>query len=188
MAAERTYFAWLRTGLQAIGVSLAVGRVIPALIDTSNVAYVLLGLGYGVLGGFLVCYALVRARQLETAPRHGDAVGMDGWAPALVTGSTLVLVVATCVMVLESLWTPLSRLSRRHRQDHAAPDVPLPVAPELCSERCAALAAAVQRERRGRLGLGGGARDHATVGEVHGHEPLDRPQKGRPAARAATSC
>jgi len=69
MAAERTYFAWLRTGLQAIGVSLTVGRVIPALIDTSNVAYVLLGLGYGVLGGFLVCYALVRARQLETAPR-----------------------------------------------------------------------------------------------------------------------
>ena len=103
MAAERTYLAWLRTGLGAIGVSLAVGRVIPALLGTSHAAYTLLGLGYGVLGGFLVCYALLRARRLQAALAHGERVRMDGWALVFTTGFTLVLAVATCVMIIQTL-------------------------------------------------------------------------------------
>ena len=41
LAAERTYLAWLRTGLGAIGVALTVGRLIPALIGGSRVVMVL---------------------------------------------------------------------------------------------------------------------------------------------------
>ncbi len=54
LAAERTYLAWLRTGLGAIGVALAVGRLIPALLGGSRVAYAALGAGYGVLGAFII--------------------------------------------------------------------------------------------------------------------------------------
>ena len=50
LAAERTYLAWLRTGLGALGLSLAVGRLIPALIDSSHVAFAVLGVGYGAAG------------------------------------------------------------------------------------------------------------------------------------------
>lgn len=100
MAAERTYLAWLRTGLGAIGVSLAVGRLIPALLDEAHAAYSWLGVGYGVLGVFLVCYALLRVRRLQTALERGDPVHVDWWALVVATGLTLTLAVATIVMVL----------------------------------------------------------------------------------------
>jgi uncharacterized membrane protein YidH (DUF202 family) len=45
LAAERTYLAWLRTGLGALGLALAVGRLLPALIDVSHVEFGLLGIG-----------------------------------------------------------------------------------------------------------------------------------------------
>ena len=45
MAAERTYLAWLRTGLGALGLSLAVGRLIPALIGAGRAPFAALGVG-----------------------------------------------------------------------------------------------------------------------------------------------
>jgi putative membrane protein len=100
LAAERTYLAWLRTGLGAIGVSLAVGRLIPALLDSDNVGYALLGIGYGLLGGFLIAYALLRARHLQAALARNERVTLDWWALSLVTLVGLALAVATIAMVL----------------------------------------------------------------------------------------
>ncbi len=51
LAAERTYLAWLRTGLGALGLALAVGRLIPALVDVSHVEFGLLGEQYVLVGG-----------------------------------------------------------------------------------------------------------------------------------------
>ena len=53
LAAERTYLAWLRTGLAALGLALAVGRLIPALIDVHRAPFAALGLGYGIRAGVI---------------------------------------------------------------------------------------------------------------------------------------
>jgi inner membrane protein YidH len=100
MAAERTYLAWLRTGLGALGVAIAVGRIVPVLIGGSHVAYALLGIGYAVLGIFLVVYAIVRAKRLDAALRAGTLLDLDWWALVTATVIGVVLAVATIVMVV----------------------------------------------------------------------------------------
>jgi putative membrane protein len=100
MAAERTYLAWLRTGLGAIGVALAVGRLVPVLIGGSHVAYALLGAGYGVLGIFLIAYALVRARRIEAALAANAPIALGWWALSVTTVLGLVLAIATIAMVV----------------------------------------------------------------------------------------
>jgi uncharacterized membrane protein YidH (DUF202 family) len=103
LAAERTYLAWLRTGLGAIGVALAVGRLIPALLGGSRVAYATLGAGYGVLGAFIIAYAVVRVRRINAALEAGGPVAPDWWAVIVVTAMSLALALATIVMVLVSV-------------------------------------------------------------------------------------
>jgi inner membrane protein YidH len=102
LAAERTYLAWLRTGLGAVGVALAVGRLIPALIGGSALAYAVLGVGYGLLGALMVAYALVRARRVSGALAGNEPVGPDWWAVVVVTIWSLALAVMTIVLVLAS--------------------------------------------------------------------------------------
>ena len=53
LAEERTFLAWFRSGLAAIAVSLAVGRLLPALVEGDQRVYRLLGIGYGLLGDLL---------------------------------------------------------------------------------------------------------------------------------------
>src|SRR5438034_1320135 len=50
LANERTYLAWWRTGLTAIAVSLAAGRVVPTLAHATAWPYELAGAGFAVLG------------------------------------------------------------------------------------------------------------------------------------------
>lgn len=100
LAAERTYLAWLRTGLGAIGVSLAVGRLLPALLGDSHPGYAWLGAGYGALGIFFIAYALLRARRLQSALSAGHAIGLDWWALTVATVAGLLLGIVTIVMVL----------------------------------------------------------------------------------------
>jgi putative membrane protein len=100
LAAERTYLAWLRTGLAAIGIALAVGRLIPALIDASQTAFAVLGIGYGLLGVFLIVYAAVSARRVRQALEEDRALPSD-WAAMLVTtAGALVLAAITMVMLV----------------------------------------------------------------------------------------
>ncbi len=100
LAAERTYLAWLRTGLGAIGVALAVGRLLPVLIGGSHREYGLLGVGYGVLGVFLIGYALLRARRVRAAIESDRPLPLDAWALVVTTALGLVLAIATIVLVL----------------------------------------------------------------------------------------
>ena len=67
LAAERTYLAWLRTGLAALGLALAVGRLIPALIDVHRAPFAALGLGYGHFGAFLIAYAAYNPLSVRAA-------------------------------------------------------------------------------------------------------------------------
>jgi putative membrane protein len=103
LAAERTYLAWLRTGMGSIGVALAVGRLVPVLLGSSHLAYAWLGAGYGVLGIFLIGYALLRAKRVSDALRANADIALDWWALALATTLGLTLAVATIVMIIAEL-------------------------------------------------------------------------------------
>ena len=98
LAAERTYLAWLRTGLAAIGIALAVGRLIPALIDASQSAFAVLGIGYAVMGIYLIVYAAVSARRIQRALEEDRPLPSD-WA-AILTTTVGALVLATMTMVM----------------------------------------------------------------------------------------
>ena len=100
LAAERTYLAWLRTGLGALGMALAVGRLLPALIDASHLAFGLLGGGFAVLGVFLLVLAAYRAQRTRTALEAGTPLPTDFWAVWVLTAASCVLAVGTIVLVI----------------------------------------------------------------------------------------
>jgi len=99
LAAERTYLAWLRTGLGALGLALAVGRLVPALIDVSHVEFGLLGIGYGALGIFLLCMSAYRAQRVRHALAAQRALPSDAWAILVLTATSLVLAVFTVILI-----------------------------------------------------------------------------------------
>jgi putative membrane protein len=103
LAAERTYLAWLRSGLAALGIALAVGRLIPALIKTSHVEFALLGIGYAALGvGFLVIGAY-RAQRVRTALAADQPLPVDAWTVWVPTVAGLVLAAATMLMLVAEI-------------------------------------------------------------------------------------
>ena len=79
LAAERTYLAWLRTGLGALGLALAVGRLLPALVDADHTAFGVLGAGYGLLGVFVLFLGAYRAQRVRSALAAGRPVPTDFW-------------------------------------------------------------------------------------------------------------
>ena len=100
LAAERTYLAWLRTGLGALGLALAVGRLLPALIDASHLAFGLLGGGFAALGVFVLLLAAYRAQRTRTALAAGSPLPMDFWAVWVLTAGSCALAVATIVLIV----------------------------------------------------------------------------------------
>ena len=95
LAEERTFLAWLRTGLAAIAVSLAVGRLLPALLDADQDVYRVLGVGYGLLGIFLMVYGAIRQRVVERHLVAGGFAPLPLWVVLILGGAGLVLGVAT---------------------------------------------------------------------------------------------
>lgn len=103
LAEERTYLAWLRSGLAAIAVSLAVGRLLPELLDQDQAAYRLLGIGYGIFALFLLTYGVFRQRSMDRALASGKFRPLPTWVLVVLGGSTLILGLAT-------IWTLFSGL------------------------------------------------------------------------------
>jgi putative membrane protein len=73
LASERTQLAWWRTGLAAIAVALAVGRVVPALDDSAvDWPYTLLGVAFAFYGIVLIWYGNLRATAVGRAVSEGE--------------------------------------------------------------------------------------------------------------------
>jgi putative membrane protein len=103
LAAERTYLAWWRTGLTAIGLAVAAGRVVPALTKGARWPYTIVGVGYALLGAICIGYAAYRRRVVE------DALSRGGYAPAddrvvtlLTVGGTLLALIVLVVVAVEA--------------------------------------------------------------------------------------
>ena len=100
LAAERTWLAWWRSGIAAATASVAVGGVVPELVDGGRIPYVLLGAGYALLAAAVFVGAGLRQRRLVAAiDRDGYEEASTGWVTALtVAGGVLAL--ATLAIVL----------------------------------------------------------------------------------------
>ena len=72
LANERTYLAWWRTGLTAFAVSLGTGKLVPALTDETRWPYVVVGVGFALLGIVFVAYGFARQRMVERAVSRGE--------------------------------------------------------------------------------------------------------------------
>jgi putative membrane protein len=91
LANERTYLAWWRTGLTAFAVSLGAGKLVPALTDETRWPYVVVGVGFALLGIVFTGYGFARQRLGEQAVARGEYVRPDERLLAGLTGVGLML-------------------------------------------------------------------------------------------------
>jgi len=100
LANERTYLAWWRTGLTALAVALAAGRLVPALTDDTRWPYAAVGAGFALLGIAFIGYGFVRQRMVDEAIGRGEFVRPDERLAALLTAVGILLGVALLVIVV----------------------------------------------------------------------------------------
>jgi putative membrane protein len=101
LAGERTLLAWLRTGLTVIAVALAVGRIIPEVAGTQTAwPYAVVGVGYSILGIAMVGYGFYRGKRVDEAVRLGKWADMDPNFMRFTTGATILLALATAVLII----------------------------------------------------------------------------------------
>jgi len=100
LASERTLLAWWRSGLAAIAVALGVGRLLPALLDTSSAPFIALGVGFGLLALAFIVYGTLRHRRVDAAIAQGSFRPLDGWFVLTVTSLMAILVAATIVLIV----------------------------------------------------------------------------------------
>lgn len=67
LAAERTWLAWFRTGVAVAAAAVAVGGVIPRLVETGRWGFILLGFGYALLAAGIFAYSIFRYRAINAA-------------------------------------------------------------------------------------------------------------------------
>jgi putative membrane protein len=100
LANERTYLAWWRTGLTAIAVGLAAGKLIPELSEGAAWPYQLLGAGYTLLGFGFILYGQRRQFEVERSLQRGEWAPLDGRVALGLTIAGALLGAATMAVVL----------------------------------------------------------------------------------------
>jgi putative membrane protein len=100
LANERTYLAWWRTGLTAFAVSLGAGKLVPALTDATRWPYVVVGVGFALLGVAFVAYGFRRQRLVERAVSQGEYVRPDERFLAWLTAIGILLGLALLAIVV----------------------------------------------------------------------------------------
>jgi len=100
LATERTYLAWWRSGLTALAVGLAAGKLVPELSTGASWPYELLGVGYSLLGIAFIAYGHSRQQAVESALRRGAWAPLDARVAAALTGAGILLGVASIAVLL----------------------------------------------------------------------------------------
>lgn len=100
LASERTQLAWWRTGLTAIAVALAVGRVVPELSDSSlQWPYTVVGCAFALYGIALIGYGTIRARVVDRAIAHDSFAASPDRVLGALTAAGVILGLATLALV-----------------------------------------------------------------------------------------
>jgi uncharacterized membrane protein YidH (DUF202 family) len=101
LAGERTLLAWWRTGFTAIAAALALGRVVPALIDNgTRWPYVVVGLGFAFYGIALIVFGTRRIHRLSLELGIAEPDRALERQMLVLAGVGVALGVATIVLIL----------------------------------------------------------------------------------------
>ena len=100
LAAERTWLAWWRSGIAASTAAVAVGGVVPELVDGGRSAYVALGVGYAGLATAVFGAAALRRRQVEHSLARGDFEALPERGVLALTLVAMILSLATMVVIV----------------------------------------------------------------------------------------
>jgi putative membrane protein len=102
LAAERTWLAWWRSGIAAATASVAVGGLIPQLVNGSRWPYELLGAGYALLAVAVFVLAWARQRRVEDGLARGEPVRVEpGWIVAMTAGGGVLALATLLIVVLQ---------------------------------------------------------------------------------------
>ena len=101
LANERTQLAWWRTGLTALAVAIAVGRVLPDLnTDEEQWPYTAVGAAFAIYGVALIAYGSTRAREVMDALSRGQFSEPSGMAITVMTAAGALLGLATLALII----------------------------------------------------------------------------------------
>ena len=100
LAAERTWLAWWRSGISAATASIAVGGLVPQLVEGSRWPYELLGAGYALLAVSVFGFAWLRQRSVTDDLSHGEPVSDEPHGVATLTAGGGALALATLLIVV----------------------------------------------------------------------------------------
>jgi putative membrane protein len=100
LAAERTWLAWWRSGIAAATAAVAVGGVVPELVEGGRTPYIVLGAGYALLAAGVFAAAAVRRRQVDQALARGDYVGVGERGVLVLTLVAMALALGTLVVII----------------------------------------------------------------------------------------
>jgi putative membrane protein len=101
LANERTELAWWRTGLTALAVALAVGRVVPELNNSpTRWPYVGVGACFGLYGLAVFAYGNHRRRAVEQALDEGRFPDATPYAHGILAAAGVILGLLTVALVL----------------------------------------------------------------------------------------
>ena len=100
LASERTYLAWWRTGLTALAVSLAAGKLVPELSSGAAWPFEAIGVAFALVGLLFVTYAYVRQRRIEEALKRGEYALFETRTALVFAALGAMLALATIVVIL----------------------------------------------------------------------------------------
>lgn len=93
LAAERTWLAWWRSGIATTTAAVAVGGVVPELLDGDPWPYLLLGAGYALVAAAIFLGGALRQHRVRGALDRGEYEGVEtAWVLGLtIAGAVLAL-------------------------------------------------------------------------------------------------
>ncbi len=100
LASERTYLAWVRSGLTALALSIGIGRLVPELSSGASWPLEVIGAGFGLVGIVILGYGLIRERALRAALERGEYAYFGGGAAAGLAVAGMVLGLGTVAVVV----------------------------------------------------------------------------------------
>jgi putative membrane protein len=101
LAAERTWLAWWRSAIAATAAAVAVGGVVPQLVEGSRTPYVVLGAGYAALAiAVFVGAGRRQARLVETLDSGGYEPVSGRWVIGLTAAGALLALGTFAAIVL----------------------------------------------------------------------------------------
>jgi putative membrane protein len=100
LANERTFLAWWRSGLTALAVGFGAGRLVPELSGDSSWPFVVIGVGFSLVGVGLIVFGYERHRQVERALARGEYTSLTERTALLFAACGAVLGVATAVLLV----------------------------------------------------------------------------------------